>query len=158
MANYNRVMIICRLTREPEAIANGKGAKMGVAVNNSKLNQQTGQWENDPVFIDCEIWNRGDNGQQANRVLETLHKGSQVFIEGRLRMDSWNDKETGAKRTAIKIIVDNFQYLDPKPEGQATNGGQSRPQQTRQPARQPQADPWASYDGGSGENDGSIPF
>ena len=63
MANLNKVMLIGRLTRDPEAIPGGKGAKFGFAVNNRKLNNETQQWEDIPVFIDMEIWNRGDLGK-----------------------------------------------------------------------------------------------
>lgn len=118
MANLNKVMLIGRLTRDPESILNDKGAKFGFAVNNRKLNQSTNQWEDEPVFIDCEIWNRGDAGQQATRVLQTLRKGQQIFIEGRLKMDQWEDKNGGGKRTALRLVVENFQYLEPRQDGE----------------------------------------
>src|SRR5215213_2281016 len=94
MANLNKVMLIGRLTRDPEPIeirGAVSGAKFGFAVNNRKQNQQTQQWEDVPVFIDMEIWNRGE-GKQADRVLQTLRKGQQVFIEGHLKLDTWEDK------------------------------------------------------------------
>src|SRR5579859_2591804 len=100
MANLNKVMLIGRLTRDPEAILGGKGAKFGFAVNNRKLNNETQQWEEVPVFIDMEIWNRGEMGKQADLVLRTLRKGQQVFIEGHLKLDSWEDKNGGGKRSA----------------------------------------------------------
>src|SRR6266478_4660610 len=77
MANLNKVMLIGRLTRDPEArtFANGgKVTKFGFAVNNSKKNPQTGQWEDVPVFLDCEAFNRGDNGTLADRIETTLRK------------------------------------------------------------------------------------
>jgi single-strand DNA-binding protein len=118
MANLNKVMLIGRLTRDPEAIPGGRGAKFGFAVNNRKLNQDTQQWEEVPVFIDMEIWNRGDQGQQATRVLQTLRKGQQVFIEGHLKLDTWDDKNGGGKRSALRVVVENFQYLEPRAEGE----------------------------------------
>src|SRR3954452_13986676 len=103
MANLNKVMLIGHLTRDPEWITSKSGerlggVKFGLAVSNRKLNQQTQQWEDVAVFIDMEIWNRGEN-KQADRAKETLHgpnreaviKASQVFIEGHLKMDSWVD-------------------------------------------------------------------
>jgi single-strand DNA-binding protein len=88
MANLNKVMLIGRLTRDPEmrTFSNGgKVAKFGFAVNNRRKNQQTGQWEDEPVFVDVEAFNRGENGKQADLVEQYLTKGRQVFIEGNFR-------------------------------------------------------------------------
>ena len=154
MANLNKVMLIGRLTRDPEAIMVDKGAKFGFAVNNRKLNQQTQQWEDEPVFIDCEIWNRGEQGQQATRLLQTVRKGQQLFIEGRLKLDSWEDKNGGGKRSVLRVVVENFQYLEPRGDGAEGGGAPRMAQAPRQPAqayRQP-ARPAPSdddYDGAS---------
>lgn len=125
MANVNKVMLIGRLTRDPEAIpgrAGGNaGAKFGFAVDNSKFNQDTKQWDKVPVFIDMEIWNR-EMSKQADRVLETLRKGQQVFIEGHLKMDQWEDKNGGGKRSKLLVVVENFQYLEPRQDGQGGQG------------------------------------
>lgn len=118
MANLNKYMLIGRLTRDPEVktFANGgKVAKMGVAVNNRRKNQQTGQYEDDPVFLDCECFNRHPNGRQAD-LAEQLRKGSQIFIEGHLKLDQWTAQD-GGKRSRIVVVVDNFQFLDAKPAG-----------------------------------------
>src|SRR5687767_7706739 len=106
MANLNKVMLIGRLTRDPEPImtkGTQAGAKFGFAVNNRKLNQDTQKWEEVPVFIDMEIWNRGES-KQADRVIQTLRKGQQVFIEGHLKLDQWDDKNGGGKRTALRVV------------------------------------------------------
>ncbi len=119
MANLNKVMLIGRLTRDPEVRTfsnGGKVAKFGFAVNNRKKNQQTGQWEDEPVFIDAEVFNRGENGRQADLVEQSLRKGQQVFLEGHLRMDNWTDKE-GQKRSKLLVVIDNFQFLEPRGEG-----------------------------------------
>ena len=164
MANLNKVMLIGRLTRDPEAILVDKGAKFGFAVNNRKLNQQTQQWEDEPVFIDCEVWNRGEN-KQADRVVQTLRKGQQVFIEGHLKMDQWEDKNGGGKRTALRVVVESFQYLEPRADGgqgeaasraaaparqaatkNGTHAGYADEEMSSPPAR------------GDGEDDSEIPF
>jgi single-strand DNA-binding protein len=132
MANLNKVMLIGRLTRDPEpitdrsgaALARG-GAKFGFAVNNRKFNQDTQTWEDDPVFIDMEIYNRGENSKQADRVLQTLRKGQQVFIEGHLRFHKWINQDDKQTRTKLSVVVDNFQYLDARQEGE---GMRSAPQ------------------------------
>jgi single-strand DNA-binding protein len=119
MANLNKVMLIGRLTRDPEVkmFSNGgKVAKFGFAVNNRKKNSQTGQWEDDPVFLDVEAFNRGETGRQADLVEQGLRKGSQVFIEGHLKLDQWTSQD-GQKRSKINIVVDNFQFLEPRGDG-----------------------------------------
>lgn len=118
MANFNRVILIGRLTRDPEvrSFANGgKVAKFGFASSpNRKKNQQTGQWEDEPMFIDVEAFNRGDSFKLADVVEKYCRKGSTVCIEGKLHLDSWDDKSTGQKRQKHKIIADSIQLLDNK--------------------------------------------
>lgn len=167
MANLNKVMLIGRLTRDPEPILNGKGAKFGFAVNNRKLNQDTQQWEDVPVFIDMEIWNRGEMGKQAERLLQTVRKGQQIFIEGHLKLDTWEDKNGGGKRSALRVVVENFQYLEARQDGMNGNGGMAaarpaaRPAAAAAPSRPyedevPYAGAPSSRGGGGGEDD--IPF
>jgi single-strand DNA-binding protein len=175
MANLNKVMLIGRLTRDPEPILDGKGAKFGFAVNNRKQNQATQQWEDVPVFIDVEIWNRGEMGQQATRLLQTVRKGQQLFIEGHLKMDTWNDKNNPeVKRSALRVVVENFQYLEPRADGAGgENGGQMMRAAPRQPAARPAPAPSnGGYDeyepapsvgtspgrGGAGGTEDEIPF
>jgi single-strand DNA-binding protein len=149
MANLNKVMLIGRLTRDPEAISSGNGgAKFGFAVNNRKLNQATQQWEEVPVFIDMEIWNWGES-KQADRVLQTLRKGQQVYIEGHLRMDQWDDKNGGGKRSKLLVVVENFQYLEPRGEG-GMGGGEPMQRASRPAAPARQAAAAAPRNGGGG--------
>jgi single-strand DNA-binding protein len=166
MANLNKVLLIGRLTRDPEPheFANGgRVVKFGFAVNNKKKNQQTGQYEDDPVFLDCEAFNRGENGKLADLVEQYLHKGSQAHLEGHLKLDKWQDKTTGENRQKLKVVVDQVQFLDPKP--QDGNGQQPQRTQGRQQQRQ-QAQPAGGYyddadapapNYGS-DDDGQIPF
>ena len=134
MANLNKVMLIGRLTRDPEVRTfsnGGKVAKIGFAVNNRKKDQGSGQWVDDPVFLDVECFNRGENGRQADLVEQSLRKGQQIFIEGHLRMDNWTDKE-GQKRSKLVIVVDNFQFLEPRQDG---GEGGGRPPRSAAPRR-----------------------
>lgn len=131
MANLNRVMLIGRLTREPEmrTFANGgRVAAFGFAVNNLRKDVQTGQWRMDEsVFLDCKAFNRGTpegGGRKlADLVERFLHKGSQVFIEGHLKMEEWTSTQDGQKRSKLVIIVDDLAFLDPKQEGQSYVSG-----------------------------------
>ena len=121
MANLNKIMLIGRLTRDPESHSfsnGGKVAKIGFAVNNRRKNAQTGQWDDEPVFIDCEVFNRGEKSKQADLAESSLRKGSQIFIEGHLRMDSW--EKDGQKRSKLVVVVDNFQFLDKRSESAPT--------------------------------------
>jgi single-strand DNA-binding protein len=125
MANLNKVMLIGRLTRDPEVrtfSTGGKVAKLGFAVNNRKKNQSTGQWEDDPVFIDIDVFNRGDQGRQADLVEQYMRKGHQVFIEGHLKLDQWQGQD-GQKRSKLTVVADNFQFLEPRSEGAVGDGG-----------------------------------
>jgi single-strand DNA-binding protein len=144
MANLNKVMLIGRLSRDPEPIQfeGGKGVKFGFAVNNRKKNTQTGEWEDVPVWIDCKAFDRPEGRKMATLLLETVKKGQQIFIEGRLTHEEWKDQDTGAKRTALRVIVEDFQYLTPKEGGgMGGNGGMGEAAPVRQaprPAAQPQ--------------------
>jgi len=152
MANLNKVMLIGRLTRDPESIQTRTnpqaGAKFGFAVNNRKLNQDTQQWEDVPVFIDVEIWNRGETNQQATRLFQTVRKGHQLFIEGHLRMDNWTDPpdKGGAKRSKIVVVVDNFQYLERREDG--AEGGGTTMRAAPRPAAAPRPGPAAPRNAG----------
>src|SRR5438094_8780744 len=97
MANLNKVRLMGRLTRDPEVrtFANGgKVAKFGFAVNNKRKNPSSGQWEDEPVFLDVDAFNRGDSGRQlADLVEQSLRKGQQIFIEGHLRLGPWTSPD-----------------------------------------------------------------
>jgi single-strand DNA-binding protein len=149
MANLNKVMLIGRLTRDPESVQfsnGGKVTKFGFAVNNRKKDQQSGQWVDEPVFLDCEVFNRGENGREADRAEQNLRKGQQIFIEGHFKMDRWVDKKDGTNRTRLVIVVDMFQYLEPRTDGGTEGGGRpaSRPTASAPRRQEP------SYSGGSG--------
>jgi single-strand DNA-binding protein len=143
VANLNKVMLIGRLTRDAEVktFANGgKVAKFGFACNNRKKDQQSGQWVDDPVFLDVEVFNRGDSGKMADTVEQYLGsgqgKGRQLYIEGHLKMDQWEDKQSGQKRSRLLVVVDSFQFLDPKREDD--NG---KPRASSAPAARQAASP-----------------
>src|ERR1700730_2458061 len=138
MANLNKVMLIGRLTRDPEVkmFSNGgKVAKFGFAVNNRRKNSGTGEWEDEPVFLDVEAFNRGDSGKLADRVEQSLRKGQQVFLEGHLKLDQWTSQQDGQKRSKLKIVLDNLQYLEPRSEGgMGSRGAPAAPRHTASPS------------------------
>src|ERR1700675_294347 len=101
MANLNKVLLIGRLTRDPEMVAfanGGRVAKFGFAVNNRRKNQSTGQFEDEPVFLDVEAYNRDNGRKLADLVEQYLKKGHQAYLECSMKLDTWNDKTSGEKR------------------------------------------------------------
>lgn len=136
MANLNKVMLIGNLTRDPELryTPSGKAvADISLAINRVWNNEQ-GQKQEETIFVDVTLWSR-----QAELAQQYLSKGRGVYIEGRLQMDTWDDKETGKKRSRLKVVGDNLQFL---PDGRGSsggNGGGDRPaQQTSRPPQQAQ--------------------
>ncbi len=126
MANLNKVMLIGRLTRDPEVrtfSTGGKVAKFGFAVNNRRKNATTNEWEDEPVFLDVDAFNRGDYNKMADRVEQNLRKGQQIFIEGHLKLDQWTSQD-GQKRQKLSIVMDNFQFLEPRRDGGMGESGQ----------------------------------
>jgi single-strand DNA-binding protein len=119
--SINRVNITGNLTRDPELRSTGSGMavlQMGVAVNDRRKNQQTGEWEDSPNFIDVVMF-----GTRAESVSRFLSKGSKVAIEGKLRWSSWEDKTTGAKRSKVEVVVDDIEFMSSKSEGGGSGGG-----------------------------------
>ncbi len=153
MANLNKVMLIGRLTRDPEVrmFSNGgKVAKFGFAVNNKRKNPQSGQWEDEPVFLDVDAFNRGDTGKTADLVETYLRKGHQAFIEGHLKLDQWTTQD-GQKRSRLFVVVDRIEFLEPKGDGvsRAPQGGgsyQGGGSSYSSAPRKPAAPPPPSYD------------
>ena len=168
MANLNKVMLIGRLTRDPEVRAfqnGGKVAKFGFAVNNRKK-LPDGSWGDEPVFVDVSAFNRETGRKLADLVEQYMKKGHQFYLEGHLVFEQWDDKQTGAKRSVLRVVLDDFQFLEPRQDGAAGEGdGGSRfqrkptaPQQTTRSAPTP-----PSYDeheaaAGGGGNQEDIPF
>jgi single-strand DNA-binding protein len=142
MANLNKVMLIGRLTRDPEVRTftnGGKVANIGFAVNNRKKDQATGQWVDDPCYLDLKAFNRGEEGGPGRKLADlcaNLRKGQQVYFEGHLVWEQWEDKNGGGKRSAVKVVVDDLQYLEPKQDG---GEGGSRPQRAAAAPRKAEA-------------------
>lgn len=105
--SINKVIITGNLTRDPELRQTANGFPVlgfGVAVNDRRKNQQTGEWEDYPNFIDCTMF-----GTRANSVARFLSKGSKVAIEGKLRWSQW--ERDGQKRSKIEVVVDEIEFM-----------------------------------------------
>lgn len=104
----NRVCISGNLTRDPELRQTAGGSQVlgvGVAVNDRRKNQQTGQWEDVPNFVDCVVF-----GNRAEALAAILHKGDKVAIDGRLRYSSWEAKD-GTRRSKLEVIAEEVELM-----------------------------------------------
>ena len=164
MASLNKVLIMGNLTRDPEVRYTPKGqavVDLGVAVNRRyKVENETRE---ETTFIDVTFW-----GRSAEVIGQYMKKGRPIYIEGRLQLDSWEDKATGQKKSRLKVIGDEFQFLGGR-EGGGSGGGddeegggfrgrqQQAPQQRSAPPQRQQPPAQDAYPAGLDDED-EIPF
>lgn len=123
MGNLNKVMLIGRLTRDPEVTEfknGGKVANLGFAVHNVRKNAQTGEWEETPVWLNLKAFNH-EPGRKLADLAARLHKGRQVYVEGHMVLEQWDGKEDGKHHSKLLVYVDGLEFLGEKPraEGEA---------------------------------------
>jgi single-strand DNA-binding protein len=124
MASVNRVFLLGNLTRDPELRYTPKGVQVceiGLAVNRTWTDEQNVKRE-EVTFVDVTLW-----GRQAEIAGQYLHKGSPLFIEGRLQLDTWEDKQTGQKRSRLRVVGEHMQLP-----------GDGRPRESSVPSQPPQ--------------------
>lgn len=120
MPSFNKVLLIGNLTRDPQIkTVNNTLATFGIAVNR-KWRDRDGNPQEETTFVDCEAW-----GRTAEIIGEYLTKGSCVHIEGRLKLDQWEDKD-GNKRSKLQVTVESLQMMDSKGSGQSSEPAQRR--------------------------------
>ncbi len=120
MASVNKVILIGNLTRDPEIKYTPKGtaiADIGLAVNRT-YSTDSGEKREEVTFIDVTLW-----GRVAEIVGEYCKKGRPLYVEGRLQLDSWDDKATGQKRSKLKVVGENIQLLGGREGGPGSGGG-----------------------------------
>ncbi len=123
MADYNKVLLMGRLTRDVElkfTTSNMAVANIGLAVGR-RYRTKEGENREETAFVDCEAW-----GRTAEVMNQYLAKGRPVFVEGRLKLDQWQDKE-GGNRSKLKVVIENFQFVDSKGGGGGGGGGEGVP-------------------------------
>ncbi|MCS7089492.1 MAG: single-stranded DNA-binding protein [Verrucomicrobiota bacterium] len=109
MASFNKVILAGNLTRDPELRYTPKGtaiARLGLAVNR-RWRTDTGELKDETTFVDVDAY-----GKTAETIAQYLKKGRAILIEGRLRYDTWEDKQTGQKRSKLSVVLENFSFLD----------------------------------------------
>jgi single-strand DNA-binding protein len=139
MANYNKIILVGNLTRDPQLRylpSQMAVVDIGLAVNH-KFKTKTGEDREEVLFIDCSAF-----GKQAEVINQYCQKGKQLLVEGRLKYDTWEDKQGGGKRSKHSVVIDNFQFLGGReggggaPQGGYDQGGEDS--QSRPPQRSPQ--------------------
>jgi single-strand DNA-binding protein len=159
MANLNKVLLIGRLTRDPESRSLKSGTAVvsfGLAVNRTYTRQDSGEKVEETCFLDVEAW-----GRTGETIVRYMKKGRQIFIEGRLKLDTW--EKDGQKRSKLSVVVENFQFIDGQGGGEGGEGGGGGAGRSRSAGR-PNAAPAAAAPVGDTPqddypaNDDDIPF
>lgn len=138
MASFNKVILMGNLTRDPELRYTPGGtavADVGIAVNDRRKNPQ-GEWIDETTFVDVTLW-----GRTAEVANEYLTKGSPVLIDGRLKLDTWENSD-GQKRSKLKVVCERMQMIGGRGGGGSQQGGdasqysQSHDEESHMPAGQ----------------------
>ena len=151
MASFNKVILLGNLTRDPEIRYTPKGTavtELGMAVNRV-YTAENGEKREETTFVDVTLW-----GRTAEIAGEYLKKGRPVFIEGRLQLDTWDDKTSGQKRSKLKVVGEGLQLLGGRPGGGGGGGGDEEggSRSSSRPAPPPKASVPSAPD------DDEIPF
>jgi len=155
MANFNKVILAGNLTRDPELRYTPKGtaiAKFGLAINRT-WKTETGESKEEVTFVDIDAF-----GRQAEVIAQYMKKGRPFLMEGRLKLDQWDDKQTGQKRSLLGVVLESFSFLDSGNRGEG--GGSSDGFRSRAAAPTSSAAPVAeppTQDGPPPEED-DVPF
>ncbi len=114
MANFNKVILAGNLTRDPELRYTPKGmaiAKITLAINRS-WKSEAGEMKEEVTFVDVDAF-----GRTAENIGQYFKKGRPILVEGRLKYDTWEDKQTNQKRSKLGVVLENFQFMDSKGSG-----------------------------------------
>src|SRR5438093_601280 len=131
MANFNKVILAGNLTRDPELRYTPKGtaiARIGLAINRT-WKSETGETQEEVTFVDVEAW-----GRQAEVIAQYMKKGRPFLVEGRLKLDQWEDKNTHAKQSKLKVVLEGFTFIDSKGDGGGTAPNPLPPRPAAAPA------------------------
>ena len=124
MASYNQVTLIGNLTRDPEMRYTPKGiavARVSLAINR-KWRNEAGEEKEEVTFVDCDAW-----GKTAELVAQYTAKGDPLFVTGRLKLDTWEDKKTQEKKSRLGVVIEQMQFLRSKPDGERRAPTKTKP-------------------------------
>ena len=155
MNGFNKVILAGNLTRDPELRYTPSGtaiAKFGLAVNR-RWKDQNGEMKDEVTFVDIDAF-----GKQAETIGQYLKKGRPILIEGRLKLDQWEDKQTQQKRSRLGVVLESFSFLDSgtREGGEFTGGGGGVAAPSARPSRPPSATPPPSE--GMPPEEDDVPF
>lgn len=161
MASFNKVILVGNLTRDPQVRYTPGGsavAEVGLAVNRSWFDKNSNSRKEETTFVDVTLW-----GRTAEVASEYLTKGRSVLIEGRLQLDQWDDKESGQKRSKLKVVGENMTMLGGRGESGGGGGAQqSGGYSTGAPSQGNTSNPADSFyndaPSGGGMPDDDVPF
>ncbi|MBM3821481.1 MAG: single-stranded DNA-binding protein [Verrucomicrobia bacterium] len=154
MASFNKVILVGNLTRDPELRFTPKGtaiAKIGLAVNRV-WKTDTGETKEEVTFVDIDIF-----GKTAENVANYLRKGSPALIEGRLKLDTWEDKQTNQKRSRLTVVAETVQFLG-SPRSQEGSQGSGEFNRGRVQSSGGNPAPASTEGGEDGPSDDEVPF
>lgn len=137
MSNFNKVILAGYLTRDPELRYTPKGtavAKFGIGINRS-WTTEGGEKREEATFVDIDSF-----GKTAEVIAQNLRKGSPILVEGRLKLDQWEDKQTGAKRSKLGVVLESFSFVGKKEDGAGATAPASRHARPDRPTAPPSAD------------------
>ena len=159
MASFNKVILAGNLTRDPELRYTPKGtaiAKLALAMNR-RWTGEDGQTKEEVTFVDIDAF-----GKQAETISQYLRKGGGLLLEGRLKLDQWDDKQTGQKRSRLGVVLEQFTFLGTgKPEGATPTGAPGAPvprPSTNRPTAAPRGESTTGESDGPPNEDDDVPF
>ena len=167
-ANFNKVILMGNLTRDPELRYTPRGTpvvRFGLAVNRT-WRDESGQSVNDVLFVDVDAF-----GSQAEVINQYLRKGNPLFLEGRLKLDTWEDKQTGQRRSRMSVVLESFQFIGSRQDSSSDQGagggysggggsyglGSYTPHAQQQPYGEGRGGSSAPYQGGAPRQSGGTP-
>ena len=136
MASFNKVIIAGNLTRDPELRYTPKGhanTRIGMAINRT-WKSETGETKEEVTFVDVDAW-----GRQAEVIAQYMKKGRPLLVEGRLKFDQWEDKNTHQKQSKLRVVLESFSFLDSKGADSANSVARSAPAVTAAAVSAPEA-------------------
>jgi single-strand DNA-binding protein len=154
MASFNKVILVGNLTRDPELRYTPKGmaiAKIGLAVNRN-WTSESGEKKEEVTFVDVDAF-----GKQAETIGQYLKKGRPILVEGRLRLDQWEDKQTQQKRSRLGVVMESFQFMDSGNRGEGSTAP-TAPRPAAPAASKPSAPPPSSDEDVPPQEHDDVPF
>jgi len=155
MASFNRVILVGNLTRDPELRYTPKGtavARLTLAVNRT-YTTESGEKKEEVSFVDVDAW-----GRQAEVIGQYMKKGRPLLVEGRLKQDTWEDKNTHQKQSKLKVVLEGFTFVDSNREAGGAPAEASRPRTASPPPAAPTAAEPAADAGSPPPEEDDVPF